>query len=72
MVTSDIGKKYITKEFKFIPALTTIPADEEDLGPLASDIIKYSKDGKVLSWNWFKFPQVKLPARNSAMLCKVM
>lgn len=57
MVTSDIGKSYITKQFKFIPALTTIAASEEDLGPLASDIIKYSKEGKVLSWNWFKFPQ---------------
>ncbi|RED63774.1 ABC transporter substrate-binding protein [Cohnella lupini] len=57
MVTSDIGKSYITKQFKFIPALTTIEATEEDLGALASDIIKYNKEGKVLSWNWFKFPQ---------------
>lgn len=56
MVTSDIGKGYITKQFKFIPALTTIKATEEDLGALASDIIKYSAEGKVLSWNWFKFP----------------
>jgi raffinose/stachyose/melibiose transport system substrate-binding protein len=57
MVTSDIGKNYITKQFKFIPALTSITATEGDLGPLAADIIKYSKDGKILSWNWFKFPQ---------------
>jgi len=57
MVSSETGKSYITKQFKFIPALTTIAATEEDLGALASDIIKYSKDGKVLSWNWFKFPQ---------------
>jgi raffinose/stachyose/melibiose transport system substrate-binding protein len=57
MVTSDIGKNYITKQFKFIPALTSITASEQDLGPLASDIIKYSKDGKIFSWNWFKFPQ---------------
>lgn len=57
MVTSETGKSYITKEFKFIPALTTISATEEDLGALASDIMKYNKDGKVLSWNWFKFPQ---------------
>ncbi|TXK85616.1 ABC transporter substrate-binding protein [Paenibacillus sp. N3.4] len=56
MVSSDIGKKYITEEFKFIPAFTTIPADEKVLGPLAADIIKYSKDNKTLSWNWFKFP----------------
>lgn len=57
MVTSETGKIYITKQFKFIPALTTITATEEDLGALASDIIKYNKEGKVLSWNWFKFPQ---------------
>lgn len=56
MVTSDIGKKYITEEFKFIPAFTNIPADEKILGPLAADIIKYSKENKTLSWNWFKFP----------------
>ncbi|MFE5318684.1 extracellular solute-binding protein [Paenibacillus sp. NPDC056579] len=56
MVTSDIGKKYITEEFKFIPAFTNIPADEKILGPLAADIMKYSKDNKTLSWNWFKFP----------------
>lgn len=57
MVTSETGKNYITKEFKFIPALTTISATEEDLGALASDIMKYNQEGKVLSWNWFKFPQ---------------
>lgn len=56
MVSSDIGKKYITEEFKFIPAFTNIPADEKILGPLAADIMKYSKDNKTLSWNWFKFP----------------
>lgn len=56
MVTSDIGKKYITEEFKFIPAFTNIPADEKILGPLAADIMKYSKENKTLSWNWFKFP----------------
>jgi raffinose/stachyose/melibiose transport system substrate-binding protein len=56
MVSSDVGMKYITNEFKFIPAFTTITADETVLGPLAADIIRYSKDGKTLSWNWFKFP----------------
>ena len=54
MVSSDTGKSYITKQFKFIPALTTIPATEEDLGALARDIMEYSKEGKVLSWNWLK------------------
>ncbi|WP_010268165.1 ABC transporter substrate-binding protein [Paenibacillus senegalensis] len=56
MVTSDTGKRYITEEFKFIPAFTTIEADESLLGPLAADIIRYTSEGKTLSWNWFKFP----------------
>jgi raffinose/stachyose/melibiose transport system substrate-binding protein len=56
MVSSDVGMKYITNEFKFIPAFSTITADETILGPLAADIIKYTKAGKTLSWNWFKFP----------------
>jgi raffinose/stachyose/melibiose transport system substrate-binding protein len=56
MVSSDIGRRYITEQFKFIPAFTTIPADEKTLGPLAADIIRYSEAGKIISWNWFKFP----------------
>ena len=72
MVSSDTGKKFITDEFKFIPAFTTINADEKVLGPLAADIIKYAKDGKVLSWNWFKFPAAKLPARDLVIPCKGM
>jgi raffinose/stachyose/melibiose transport system substrate-binding protein len=56
MVSSDVGKKYITNEFKFIPAFSTITADEKVLGPLAADIIKYTKDGKIMSWNFYKFP----------------
>lgn len=56
LVSSDAGKKYITKEFKFIPALNTIPADPKDLGDIAADITKYSKDNKLLSWNFMKYP----------------
>jgi raffinose/stachyose/melibiose transport system substrate-binding protein len=56
MVSSETGKKFITNEFKFIPAFTTITADEKLLGPLANDIMTYSKANKTLSWNWFKFP----------------
>ncbi len=56
MVSSDEGKRYITEEFKFIPAFDNINADEKVLGQLAADIIDYSKQGKTLSWNWFKFP----------------
>lgn len=56
MVSSDVGQSYITEQFKFIPAFTNIDADEEVLGQLAADIIRYSQEGKTLSWNWFKFP----------------
>ncbi|QKE74956.1 carbohydrate ABC transporter substrate-binding protein [Arthrobacter citreus] len=54
MVTSDTGKKYIVEKFKFIPAIKSIQG--KGLGPIADDIQKYSSDGKVLSWNWFKYP----------------
>jgi len=56
MVSSDVGQRYITEEFKFIPAFKNIEADESVLGQLAADIIDYSQQGKTLSWNWFKFP----------------
>jgi len=54
MVSSDTGKKYIVEKFKFIPAVKTI--EGKGLGPIADDIQKYSSEGKVLSWNWFKYP----------------
>ncbi|MFC3768582.1 ABC transporter substrate-binding protein [Paenibacillus sp. GCM10012303] len=66
MVTSDVGKKYITQEFKFIPAFKTITADEATLGPLAADIMKYVKDEKTLSWNWFKFPSGEASSKKFA------
>jgi len=57
LVTSDTGKRFIVEEFKFIPAFKSIEVkDQAVLGDIANDIIKYNQDGKVLSWNWFKFP----------------
>lgn len=56
LVTSDIGKNYITKEFKFIPAFKSIEASSEDLGDLGAEVVKYSQEGKALSWNFNKFP----------------
>lgn len=56
LVTSDIGKTYITKEFKFIPAFKSIEASSEDLGDLGAEVVKYSQEGKALSWNFNKFP----------------
>ncbi|GGA31500.1 ABC transporter substrate-binding protein [Paenibacillus physcomitrellae] len=56
LVTSDTGKKYITKEFKFIPAFNSIKGTEEDLGPLGAEILKYTDAGKTLTWNWARMP----------------
>ncbi|GGF96237.1 ABC transporter substrate-binding protein [Paenibacillus abyssi] len=56
MVTSEVGKRYIVEEFKFIPALKTISADESQLGPLAADIIAYSDAGKAIPWVWQRYP----------------
>lgn len=56
LVSSDTGKKYIVEQFKFIPAFKSIPATEEQLGPLAADIIKYSSEDKTIPWIWAKFP----------------
>ncbi|MFC5701267.1 ABC transporter substrate-binding protein [Cohnella faecalis] len=56
MVSSDIGKRYMTEEFKHIPAFDNITANNEILGQLAADIIAYSQANRTISWNWFKFP----------------
>ncbi|MEK4509186.1 ABC transporter substrate-binding protein [Paenibacillus sp. FSL K6-2524] len=56
LVSSDAGKKYIAKEFKFIPAFKNIEATSEDLGDLGAEVVKYSQTGKALSWNFNKFP----------------
>lgn len=55
-VTSDIGKEYIVKKFKFIPALTTIVATDEDMGDVGAEISRYAKENKVFTLNAPKFP----------------
>ncbi|WP_025689354.1 ABC transporter substrate-binding protein [Paenibacillus zanthoxyli] len=54
MVTSETGKKYLTKDFKFIPALSNIPTTAEDIGQVAVAVQEQSKT--ALSWNWDRFP----------------
>lgn len=56
LVTSDTGKKFITKEFQFIPALDSIQATEEEMGPLGAEVLAYTDAGKALSWNWSRLP----------------
>lgn len=57
LVTSETGIRYMTEEFKFIPAFKSITADSEALGDLAADLMKYSDEDKVLSWNFNRFPE---------------
>lgn len=56
LVTSDMGKEYIAKKWKFIPALTTIEATPEDIGLLGADVWKYVKENKVYGLQASKFP----------------
>ncbi|WP_150275096.1 ABC transporter substrate-binding protein [Paenibacillus tepidiphilus] len=56
MVTSDTGKRYITKEFQFIPALDSIEGTEEDLGLLGAEVLAYTDKDQALSWNWSRLP----------------
>lgn len=56
LVTSDMGKEYITKKWKFIPALSTIEANTEDIGDLGSDVWSYVQEGKVYGLQSSKFP----------------
>ncbi|MCL6604483.1 MAG: extracellular solute-binding protein [Paenibacillus sp.] len=54
LVTSESGKKYLTKEFKFIPALTNIETKAEDIGQVA--VAVQEKSSTALGWNWDMFP----------------
>ncbi|MDQ8734147.1 ABC transporter substrate-binding protein [Paenibacillus sp. LHD-38] len=56
LVTSDIGKEYIVKKFKFIPALTTITATPEDMGDIGTEVYNYVQAGKVLGLQSSKYP----------------
>ncbi|WP_178024001.1 ABC transporter substrate-binding protein [uncultured Paenibacillus sp.] len=56
LVTSDIGKEYIVKKFKFIPAMTTIHATPEDMGPIATDLVKYVEEGNIFAHQAGKYP----------------
>lgn len=56
LVTSDMGKEYIVKKWKFIPALTTIPATAEEIGQLGADVQSYVEAEKVYGLQSSKFP----------------
>lgn len=46
--TSETGKRYITEEFGFIPAVNTIKSDAMD--PLSAEVSRYVTEGKTLPW----------------------
>ncbi|MDQ0246311.1 raffinose/stachyose/melibiose transport system substrate-binding protein [Bacillus fengqiuensis] len=54
MVSSEQGKRFMTEEFKFIPAFKNIKM--ENIGPLANETIAYYQAGKTVDSNWFNFP----------------
>lgn len=54
LVSSETGKKYLTKEFKFIPAETNVETDAADIGQVAVAVKEQSD--KALGWNWDMFP----------------
>lgn len=56
LVTSDIGKKYLTQQFHFIPAFKSIEVNDADLGTTGADVKKYVDAGKTKAWEWPKYP----------------
>lgn len=54
MVSSEQGKMFMTKRFKFIPAFKNI--ENDNLGPLAKETIKQYQEGNTLHANWSHFP----------------
>lgn len=55
LLTSETGKNAIVNEFKFIPAMTNIEANELD--PLSKDVFEATKSGQTIPWAFNDFPQ---------------
>ncbi|GIP61077.1 ABC transporter substrate-binding protein [Paenibacillus sp. FSL W8-0186] len=67
LVTSETGQRYITDEFKFIPAFNNIEADSEIIGDLAAAVQSYVMEGKTYGWHWPRYPVGVVPEFGSAM-----
>jgi ABC-type sugar transport system, periplasmic component len=65
LVTSETGKTYLTKEFKFIPALVTIPATADDIGQLGAAVSEQAKDAG--GWHWGRYPDGVIQGWGAAM-----
>ncbi len=55
LFTSETGKNAIVNEFKFIPAMVNIEAN--DLDPLSRDVFEATKSGQTIPWAFNYFPQ---------------
>ncbi|MFC5532311.1 extracellular solute-binding protein [Cohnella yongneupensis] len=58
MVTSETGKKFITTDFKFVPALNSIAPNPDAVGKIAGDFATFSQahPEQVKGWHWDRFP----------------
>lgn len=56
LVTSERGRYYLVEEFGFVSGLTSIEAPEEIVGPLSAAVAEAVQAGKVLGWEWPKYP----------------
>lgn len=58
MVTSETGKKFISTDFKFVPALSSIEPNPEAIGAIGGDFAVFANasPAQVKSWNWDRFP----------------
>lgn len=65
LVSSETGKNYLVKEFKFIPALVTIPAASEDIGQLGAAVSAQAKDAG--GWHWGRYPDGVIQGWGAAM-----
>jgi len=58
MVTSETGKKFITTDFKFVPALNSIAPNPDAVGAIAGDfsVFAQANPAQVKGWHWDRFP----------------
>ncbi|MGV2621325.1 UNVERIFIED_CONTAM: ABC transporter substrate-binding protein [Halobacillus marinus] len=55
MYTSDAGKKFVTEEFKFIPAYEGYE-DQNIADPISQEIYNYANEGNTLGWVFLGAP----------------
>jgi raffinose/stachyose/melibiose transport system substrate-binding protein len=65
LVSSETGKTFLTKDFKFMPALTSIKATEEEIGPIAASIQEQAST--ALGWQWDRYPDGTIQGFGAAM-----